>query len=131
MSKTSTNERSIHVYLTSGMAESLKIGGGESIIVMWGQICPHMTVPPALNFKKPSPARDPLLLSQTVSIFKEMASKKVMSPIASAKLEFRTKTSDPKHQLFGKKILVIYTPYGEIYRVSIKARTTTSYWTVQ
>ena len=88
-------------------------------------------VPPALNFKKPSPARDPLLLSQTVSIFKEMASKKVMSPIASAKLEFRTKTSDPKHQLFGKKRLVIYTPYGEIYRVSIKARTTTSYWTMQ
>ena len=60
-----------------------------------------------------------------------MASKEVMSPIASAKLEFRTKTSDPKHQLFGKKSLVIYTPYGEIYRVSIKARTTFSYWTVQ
>ena len=97
-----------------------------------GRVGTHVPpVPPALNFKKPSPARDPLLLSQTVSIFKEMASKKVMSPIASAKLEFRTKTSDPKHQLFGKKILVIYTPYGEIYRVSIKARTITSYWTVQ
>ena len=54
-----------------------------------------------------------------------------MSPIASAKLEFRTKISDPKHQLFGEKNLVIYTPYGEIYRVSIKARTTWSYWTVQ
>ena len=52
-----------------------------------------------------------------------MASKTVQfSPLASAKLEFRTKTSDPKHQLFGKKSFVIYAPYGEIYKVSIKVR---------
>ena len=72
------------------------------------------------------------LFQLVVSILEEMASKTIQfSPLASAKLEFRTKTSDPKHQLFGKKSFVIYTPYGEIYRVFIKARTTVIYWTVQ
>ena len=48
--------------------------------------------------------------------------KVVVSPLASAKLNFRTRASDPKNQLFEKRKLVIYTPMGEVYQVSIKGK---------
>ena len=48
--------------------------------------------------------------------------KVVVSPLASGKLNFRTRTSDPKNQLFEKRKLVIYTPMGEAYQVCIKGK---------
>ena len=51
-----------------------------------------------------------------------MATKIVVSPLASAKLNFRTRASDSKNELFEKRKLVIYTPLGEVYQVSIKGK---------